>query len=98
MILPFIAILAIGTLVVVLWWFFTEGAHQRELDRIASHRHTEVLRTRQFQRQAEAHMNSLVIEAMEQMTRAAAATPHSAACLCDRCIRHRPSHRKGALS
>ena len=38
MILPFIAILAIGTLVVILWWLATEGAHQRELDRIDARR------------------------------------------------------------
>ena len=98
MILPFIAILAIGTLVVVLWWFFTEGAHQRELDRIASHRHTEVLRTRQLQRQAEARMNNLVIDAMDQMTRTAAAAPHSSTCACDHCIHHRSSHSKGVPS
>lgn len=89
MILPFIAILAIGALVVVLWWFVTEGARQRELDRIANRRRAEVLRTRQLQRQAEARMNNLVIDAMEQMTRTAARSPHSAACLCNRCLARR---------
>ncbi|KXP04254.1 hypothetical protein [Tsukamurella tyrosinosolvens] len=86
MILPFIAVLAIGTLVVILWWFAAQGARQRELDRIASRRHAEVLRTRQLQRQAEAHINDVVTDALQQMTRAAVRSPHSAACLCNRCI------------
>lgn len=98
MILPFIAVLAIGTLVVVLWWFFTGGAHQRELDRIASRRQADVIRTRQLQRQSEARMNNLVIDAMEQMTRTAATAPHSSTCACDRCIHHRSSHSKGVPS
>ncbi len=89
MILPFIAVLAIGTLVVVLWWFVTEGARQRDLDRIDARRHELQAHARRVQRQAEARMNALVIDAMEQMTRTAARSPHSAACLCNRCIARR---------
>lgn len=86
MILPFIAVLAIGTLVVILWWFAAQGARQRELDRIAVRRHAEIVRTRQLQRQAEARINGIVIDTMQQMTQAAASAPHSHGCLCGRCI------------
>lgn len=86
MILPFIAVLAIGTLVVILWWFAAQGARQRELDRIVARRHAELLRTRQLQRRAEARINRLVTDTMQQMTQAAASAPHSHGCLCGRCI------------
>ena len=92
MILPFIAILAIGTLVVAVWWFATEGAHQRELDRIDARRREQQAHARRVQRQAEARMHALVIDAMQQMTHTAATAPHSSACLCDRCLHHRSSH------
>ncbi|MCA4994227.1 hypothetical protein HWD35_05835 [Tsukamurella tyrosinosolvens] len=86
MILPFIAILVLGSLVVVLWWFVTEGAHQRELDRLEARRQADLSRVRQVQRQAEAEINRVATDALQQMAKVAAEAKHSASCLCDRCI------------
>lgn len=85
MILPLIVVLAIGTLVALLWWRGVQEAHQRELDRIAGRRQAELLRARQVQRRAEVRINGIVTDAMQQMAQAATAAGHARSCSCPSC-------------